>query len=45
MVGPAAASLAGRPGREDVLGAAYDVGRLLAECGAVVLCGGGTGVM
>lgn len=45
VVGPAAGSLAGQPGRDDVLAAAYDVGRMLAEHGAVVLCGGGTGVM
>ena len=45
VVGPAAASLAAQPGRDDVLAAAYEVGRLLAERGAVVLCGGGTGVM
>jgi len=45
VVGPAAASLAARPEADDVLSAAYDVGRLLAERGAVVLCGGGTGVM
>lgn len=45
VVGPAAASLAGGPGADDVLTAAHDVGRLLAERGAVVLCGGGTGVM
>ncbi len=45
VVGPSAASLAGQPDREAVLASAYDVGRLLAERGAVVLCGGGTGVM
>jgi uncharacterized protein (TIGR00725 family) len=45
VVGPSAGSLAEQPGRGDVLAAAYDVGRLLAEHGAVVLCGGGTGVM
>ena len=45
MVGPSASSLAGQPDREAVLATAYDVGRLLAERGAVVLCGGGTGVM
>jgi uncharacterized protein (TIGR00725 family) len=45
VVGPAAGSLAGQPGGDDVLTAAYDVGRLLAERGVVVLCGGGTGVM
>jgi uncharacterized protein (TIGR00725 family) len=45
VVGPSASSLDGRPDREVVQAAAYDVGRLLAERGAVVLCGGGTGVM
>lgn len=45
VVGPSAGSLAGRPDREEVLATAHDVGRLLAERGAVVLCGGGTGVM
>jgi uncharacterized protein (TIGR00725 family) len=45
VVGPSAESLAGQADREEVLAAAYQVGRLLAERGAVVLCGGGTGVM
>ncbi len=45
VVGPSAGSLAGHPEAEDILSAAYAVGRLLAERGAVVLCGGGTGVM
>ncbi len=45
VVGPSAASLEGQPDRELVLATAYDVGRLLAGRGAVVLCGGGTGVM
>lgn len=45
VVGPSADSLATQVDRDAVLVAAYDVGRLLAERGAVVLCGGGTGVM
>ncbi len=45
VVGPSAASLAERPDRAAVLTAAHAVGRLLAERGAVVLCGGGSGVM
>jgi uncharacterized protein (TIGR00725 family) len=45
VVGPSAGSLAGHPEADDVLAAAHAVGRLLAERGAIVLCGGGTGVM
>jgi uncharacterized protein (TIGR00725 family) len=45
VVGPSAGSLAGQPHQAEVLTAAYEVGRLLASSGAVVLCGGGTGVM
>jgi uncharacterized protein (TIGR00725 family) len=45
VVGPSAGSLAQHDDRAEVLSAAYEVGRLLATSGAVVLCGGGTGVM
>lgn len=45
VVGPSAASLATQPDHAAVLAAAHAVGRLLAERGAVVLCGGGSGVM
>ncbi len=49
VVGPSAGSLAEQPASGPdpaaVLAGAREVGRLLAERGAVVLCGGGTGVM
>ncbi len=45
VVGPSADSLASLPDRATVLSTAWRVGRALAERGAVVLCGGGTGVM
>ena len=49
VVGPSAGSLAEQvasgPDPAAVLAGAREVGRLLARRGAVVLCGGGTGVM
>lgn len=45
VVGPGSAALADDPGGDRLLAAAREVGRLLADRGAVLLCGGGSGVM
>jgi uncharacterized protein (TIGR00725 family) len=45
VVGPSETSLASLPQAAQLLTKAYDAGRLLAQRGAVVVCGGGTGVM
>ena len=45
VVGPSETSLASLPEADQLLTTAFDAGQLLAQRGAVVVCGGGTGVM
>jgi uncharacterized protein (TIGR00725 family) len=45
VVGPSESSLATHPEPAKLLETAFDAGRLLARRGAVVVCGGGSGVM
>jgi uncharacterized protein (TIGR00725 family) len=45
VVGPSESSLSALPQPADLLTTAFDAGRLLAQRGALVVCGGGSGVM